>query len=164
MRIVGLAGWSGSGKTTLIEALIPCLAGRGLSASTLKHAHHGFQVDRPGKDSFRHRAAGAREVLLASDTGFALMGGAVADPVTLIGRMQPVDVLLIEGFGGHGYPTIEVHRPALGKPPMWTERAVAAVATDAPVTCALPVLDLNRPERIADWLLGDLPLLPARPT
>src|SRR5215470_1879511 len=120
MRIFGLAGWSGSGKTTLLAALIPELVARGLSVSTIKHAHHEFDVDRPGKDSWRHREAGASEVMVASSRRWALMrelrGAAEPSLEELIAKMGPADLLLVEGFKFDPHPKIEVHRPSIGKP------------------------------------------------
>jgi molybdopterin-guanine dinucleotide biosynthesis protein B len=157
VRVLGLTGWSGSGKTTLLVALLPILTARGLSVSTIKHAHHGFDLDRPGKDSFRHREAGAREVMLASDRRWALLheteGEGEPGLDALLARMQTVDLVLVEGFRLHRHEKIEVYRPALGKPPIWPEQPdVAAVATDAPITAPVPVLDLNDPASVARWI------------
>ena len=120
MRIFGLAGWSGSGKTTLMTLLIPELVSRGITVSTLKHAHHSFDVDQPGKDSWRHRQAGAGEVMISSQNRWALMhelrGAPEPSLDELVGRMSPADLLLIEGFKRHPHPKIEVYRPSLGKP------------------------------------------------
>src|ERR1700751_3751866 len=136
MHIFGLAGWSGSGKTTLLTAVIPELVARGLTVSTIKHAHHEFDIDRPGKDSWRHRQAGAREVLVASSVRWALMHeveGEEPSLADLLLRLAPVDLVVVEGFKANPHPKIEVHRPALGKPPMWPGRAdIVAVASDAP--------------------------------
>ncbi len=122
MRAIGLAGWSGAGKTTLIVRLIPELNRRGLSASTIKHAHHGFDVDRPGKDSYEHRAAGAHEVLVASANRLALMrelrGAPEPSLADLLRLLEPVDLVLIEGFKRDPFPKIEVYRAANGKPPL----------------------------------------------
>jgi molybdopterin-guanine dinucleotide biosynthesis protein MobB len=153
---MGLAGWSGAGKTTLLTALLPRLIARGLSVSTVKHAHHGFDIDRPGKDSFRHRAAGAREVLVASGQRWALLheiDGPEPSLAELLARLSPVDVVLVEGFKSSPFPKLEVHRPALGQPPLWPERPeIVAVASDAGLPdCDRPVLDLRDPDAIADW-------------
>src|SRR5260370_10616248 len=125
MRIFGLAGWSGSGKTTLLAALIPELVARGLSVSTIKHAHHEFDIDQPGKDSWRHRQAGAREVMVASARRWAVMhelrGAPEPSLDELVARMSPVDLLLVEGRKRHPHPKIEVHRPALGKPLLYPD-------------------------------------------
>ncbi len=158
-RIFGLAGWSGSGKTTLMRALIPVLTGHGFSVSTLKHAHHGFDVDTPGKDSYEHRAAGATEVLIGSAQRWALMHElrGAAEPTTeeLIALMAPVDLVLIEGFKQERHDKIEVHRPELGKPLLCTgDPRVAAVASPAPIEgLPVPRLDLNDPSSIADFVI-----------
>lgn len=160
MKIFGLVGRSGSGKTTLMVALLPALRRRGLTVSTLKHAHHGFDIDKPGKDSFRHREAGAEEVMLVSGTRWALLHEIRASedepPLeALIARMSPVDLLLIEGFHTHGHPTIEVHRPTEGHALMWRPGSdIVAVATDAALADpAVPTLDLADVEAIADTVL-----------
>lgn len=143
MKVFGLAGWSGSGKTTLLVRLIPALVARGLSVSTIKHAHHAFDVDRPGKDSHSHRLAGAREVMVSSANRFALMhelrGAPEPTVEELVARMSPVDLLLIEGFKHHAHDKLEVHRPALGKPLLAPDDPrVVAVASDVPLG-GLPV-------------------------
>jgi len=160
MRVLGIAGWSGSGKTTLVTRLIPKLADRGLTVSTLKHAHHAFDVDRPGKDSFEHRAAGAKEVLVSSARRWALMhenrDAAEADLDTLLAKLSPVDLVLVEGWKGENHPKIEVFRPTVGKPPLYRENAsVIALATDGPVEdFAGPVLDIDDVDGIADFIVG----------
>ncbi len=136
MRVIGLAGWSGAGKTTLIVKLIPHLRENGLSVSTLKHAHHAFDVDQPGKDSYLHREAGASEVLVTSSRRFALMhelrGEEEPGLAQLLGRMAPVDLILIEGFKRDIHAKIEVHRVGNGKPFLYPEDpAIAALVTDA---------------------------------
>jgi molybdopterin-guanine dinucleotide biosynthesis adapter protein len=166
VKVLGVIGWSGSGKTTLLEALLPLLRGRGLTVSTVKHAHHGFDMDRPGKDSYRHRQAGAREVLVVSGARWALLhevpdteqGGHPEPPLpplpALLGRLAPVDLVLVEGFKTHPYPKLEVHRPALGKPPIWPGQPdVMAVASDAPLSCDRTLLPLGEPARVAEWTL-----------
>ena len=160
MQILGLVGWSGSGKTTLLTALIPIFKARGISVSTVKHAHHDLTFDRPGKDSFRHAEAGAQEVVLAADAGFALFSSAgrlgLAD---LVARLAPVDLVLVEGFKSYEIPKIEVYRPGLGRAPLWPEMDVLAVAADAPVPgCNRPVLDLAAPARVADFICSALGL------
>jgi molybdopterin-guanine dinucleotide biosynthesis protein B len=159
MRVFGLAGWSGSGKTTLLTRLIPELIGRGISVSTIKHAHHEFDVDKPGKDSWLHRQAGAREVLVASSRRFALMHELRDAPEPsldeLIARMTPVDLLLVEGFKAHAHPKLEVHRPSVGKPFLYpADPHIVAVASDEALTVALPVLPLADVAAIAEFILG----------
>jgi molybdopterin-guanine dinucleotide biosynthesis protein B len=165
MRIIGLAGWSGSGKTTLISKVIPCLLARGLCVSTLKHAHHGFDLDKPGKDSFIHRTSGATEVIISSAKRWAILHELRDEPewnmADLVAKMSPVDLVLVEGFKAHPFAKLEVHRPALGKPAIWPDQAdVAAVAADAPIRCDRAVLALNDPASVMDWLLGFLNLGP----
>lgn len=160
MKILGLAGWSGSGKTTLVCKLIPELARRGVSVSTIKHAHHAFDVDRPGKDSFEHRAAGASQVLVSSANRWALMTEhrGVAEPglAELIGEMAPVDLLLIEGFKKDSHPKLEIHRSSVGKPMLWPDDpAIIGVACDETLpSTSLPVIDLNDVTAIADFVLA----------
>ncbi len=159
MRLIGLAGWSGAGKTTLLTRLIPVLGARGIAVSTLKHAHHAFDVDRPGKDSFEHRSAGARQVLVSSAQRWALMTehrGAPEPPLAeLLRLLAPVDLVLVEGFKRDAHPKIEVHRHANAKP--WLhpdDPAIVAIAADcAPPGDALPHAHLDEVEAIADLLL-----------
>src|ERR1700726_2996227 len=144
MRIFGLAGWSGSGKTTLLAALIPELAARGLTVSTIKHAHHEFDIDQPGKDSWRHRQAGAREVMVASARRWALMHELrdLPEPPLedLVAQMSPVDLLLVEGWKRHPHPKLEVYRPSLGKPLLYPEdRHIVALASDQPIAAPIPL-------------------------
>jgi molybdopterin-guanine dinucleotide biosynthesis protein B len=167
MQVLGLVGWSGSGKTTLLVALLPLLRARGLRVSTVKHAHAGFDMDRPGKDSHRHREAGAHEVLVAGAGRWALLHEVTGpEPLLdqLLARLEPVDLVLVEGFKSHRFPKLEVHRSSLGKPPIWPAQPdVVAVATDAPdLDCGRTVLDLNAPGQVADWLLGFIEAAPAR--
>jgi molybdopterin-guanine dinucleotide biosynthesis protein B len=154
MRIFGFAGWSGSGKTTLIEQLIPRLAARGLRVSLVKHAHHTFDIDQPGKDSYRHRRAGCAEVLVTSDARWALMhelrGSAELTLDEALGRLSPCDLALVEGFKAAAIPKLEVFRAAVGKPLLHvTDRHIVAVATDSPDALSaasiarLPVLSLE---------------------
>src|SRR5215207_5249020 len=160
MRVIGLAGWSGAGKTTLLLRLIPELARRGLTVSTLKHAHHAFEVDEPGKDSFEHRAAGAREVLVASERRWALMHELreEAEPslAELLRRLSPVDLVLVEGFKRQAHPKVEVHRAANGKPFLFRELAnVRAIVADCPVPGALvPVIALDDVAAVSDQVLA----------
>jgi molybdopterin-guanine dinucleotide biosynthesis protein B len=160
MRIIGLAGWSGSGKTTLVTKLVPCLIGRGLRVSTLKHAHHGFDLDQPGKDSFMHRAAGATEVIVSSAKRFAILhelrDEAEWDLPALVAKMAPVDLVLVEGYKRDPFPKLEIHRAANGKPLLHPEDPhIVAVASDVALPEAqVPVIDLNNIEGIADLLVA----------
>jgi len=159
MRIIGLAGWSGSGKTTLIKKLIPCLIARKCSVSTLKHAHHGFDLDQPGKDSFFHRAAGATEVIISSAKRWAILHELREEPEwdlgALVAKMSPVDLVLVEGFKRDKFPKLEIHRIANGKPLLHPEDPhIVAVASDSALPASqVPVVDLNDIEAIADLLL-----------
>ena len=160
MKVLGLAGWSGAGKTTLIVKLIPELVGRGISVSTIKHAHHSFDVDKPGKDSHRHRTAGATEVLVASGQRWALMhehrGEAEPTADELMRHMTPVDLLLIEGFKRAAHDKLEVYRRDLGKPLISPDDAsfVAVLSDGAVPETGLPVIDLNDVAAIADFILA----------
>jgi molybdopterin-guanine dinucleotide biosynthesis protein B len=159
MRIIGLAGWSGSGKTTLLTRVIPRLKARGKRVSTVKHAHHAFDVDRPGKDSFEHRSAGATEVLVVSANRWALMhelrGQPEPDLHELLGKLSDVDMVLIEGFKRQKFPKLEIYRAENGKPLLHPDDDwIVAVATDAPLPQSkVPVVDLNDIDKIADLLL-----------
>ena len=165
MKIIGLVGWSGSGKTTLLTELLPLLRSAGLSVSTVKHTHHGFDMDRPGKDSYRHREAGAHEVMVSGGKRWALLHEVTGPEPTLpdlLARMTPVDIVLVEGFKSHPCPKLEVHRPALGKPPIWPEQPdIVAVAANAPIECDRTLLPLNEPRRIAAWMLGAFAKIPS---
>jgi len=157
-RILGLAGWSGAGKTTLMVRLLPALIARGLTVSTLKHAHHRFDVDTPGKDSYEHRRAGAAQVMVASSARWALMTElrSAREPTLgeLLSRMDPVDLILVEGFKRDPHPKIEVHRAANGKPWMHPDMpGIVAVASDVPPPYDLPYAHLDEVERIADLVL-----------
>jgi molybdopterin-guanine dinucleotide biosynthesis protein B len=158
MKTFAIAGWSGSGKTTLIERLVPCLARRGLVVSLIKHAHRGFDIDRPGKDSYRHREAGCTEVLLTSDSRWALMhelrGAPEPSLEALLALMSPVDLVLVEGFKTGDIDKLEVHRPSLGKPTLWPGDArVVAVASDAALQTTLPCFELADAEPIARFIV-----------
>jgi molybdopterin-guanine dinucleotide biosynthesis protein B len=159
MRIIGLAGWSGSGKTTLITKVLPRLIARGQRVSTIKHAHHGFDLDQPGKDSFMHRTAGATEVIISSAKRFAILHELRDDPEwnlpDLLGKLAPVDLVLVEGFKRDAFPKLEIHRAANGKPLLQPDDPhIMAIACDTPLPHAkVPVVDLNDIERIADMLL-----------
>ena len=159
MRIIGLAGWSGSGKTTLITKLLPRLIARGQRVSTLKHAHHGFDLDQPGKDSFMHRTAGATEVVISSAKRFAILHELRDDPEwdlpDLLAKLSPVDLVLVEGFKRDAFPKLEIHRVANGKPLLHGEDGfIVAIASDSRLSDVnLPVIDLNDVEAVADALL-----------
>jgi molybdopterin-guanine dinucleotide biosynthesis protein B len=159
MRIIGLAGWSGSGKTTLLTKAIPRIVARGLSVSTLKHAHHDFDIDVPGKDSHAHRLAGATEVLIGSDRRWALMhelrGGREPTLDVLLAKLSPVDLVLIEGYKGGPHPKLEVHRGMLGAPLLAPDDpAIIAVASDIVLPAAkVPVIHLDDVDRIVDVLV-----------
>jgi molybdopterin-guanine dinucleotide biosynthesis protein B len=161
MRIIGLAGWSGSGKTTLITKLVPCLTGRGLRVSTLKHAHHGFDLDQPGKDSFMHRAAGASEVIVSSAKRFAILHELRDEPEwslpALLGKITPVDLVLVEGFKRDPFPKLEIHRAANGKPLIHPEDPhIVAIASDVALPQArVPVVGLDDIETIADLAVAE---------
>jgi molybdopterin-guanine dinucleotide biosynthesis protein B len=164
-KVFGFAGYSGSGKTTLIEQLIPRFVVAGLTVSLIKHAHHGFDIDRPGKDSYRLRAAGASEVLLMSDERWALMhelrGAAEPALEEQLARLSPCDLVLVEGYKRVAMPKLEIHRPALGQVPLWEDDPdIVAIAADGPVKTPLPVLDLNQPEAIAEFIMQHLSLVP----
>ncbi|MDD2741142.1 MAG: molybdopterin-guanine dinucleotide biosynthesis protein B [Rhodocyclaceae bacterium] len=163
MKVFGIAGYSGSGKTTLLEKLIPQFTARGLKVSVIKHAHHGFDIDRPGKDSYRHREAGATEVLLSCNDRWALMherrdeGEISLDE--LISRLAPCDLVLIEGFKQEPVPKLEVYRPENGKPPLFPERSdIVALATDDGIETTLPKLPLNNVGAMADFVMNYLQL------
>jgi len=157
VRVLGVVGWSGSGKTTLLTKLIPLLRAADLTVSTVKHTHHGFDMDRPGKDTYRHREAGAHEVLVASGTRWALLHEVVGpepELPDLLARLQPVDLVLVEGYKTHPFPKLEVHRPELGKPPIWpSESDIVAVATNGEISTDRTLLPLDDPAAIADWVM-----------
>jgi len=164
LKIFGIVGWSGAGKTTLILALLSELTGRGLRVSTIKHTHHSVDLDRPGKDTWRHRNAGATEVVLLSSSRWTLMhelrDEREPEPQELISRMAPVDLLLTEGFKRSAIDKLEVFRPGLGKPAMYPfDQRIIAVASDAPLGDAsvgeatVPVLPLADPAAIAAFIV-----------
>ena len=159
MKVIGFAGFSGSGKTTLIEAVIPLLVARGLRVALIKHAHHDFDVDQPGKDSHRHRTAGASEVLVASSRRWVLMHELRGAPEPSLNdhlrRLTDCDIALVEGFKREPIAKIEVHRAAAGVPLIYpTDAHVIAVATDEKLETLLPQLDLNDRAGIADFIQG----------
>ena len=163
MKVFGFAGYSGSGKTTLIEQLIPLLTARGLKVSLIKHAHHTFDVDTPGKDSYRHRHAGCTEVLVTSSRRWVLMhelrGAAEPDLNEQLMHLSPCDLVLVEGFKHEPIPKIEVYRALVGEPLLHPHDAnIVAMASDAALDTKLPQLDINQPPKIADFMLKHLGL------
>jgi molybdopterin-guanine dinucleotide biosynthesis adapter protein len=159
-KVLGIAGWSGSGKTTLLTRLIPLLRSRGLRISTVKHAHHSFDVDQAGKDSYEHRKAGAGEVIVSSARRWVQMhevgDGAEATLSELLARASPCDLLLVEGFKTERYPKIEIFRASLGKAPLYRQdRLIVAVASDQPLSgTGIPCVDLNDIPAVADVVLS----------
>jgi molybdopterin-guanine dinucleotide biosynthesis adapter protein len=148
MKVIGLAGWSGAGKTTLLARVIPHFRAQGLRVSVVKHAHHSFDVDVPGKDSWVHRQSGAEEVLVSSVNRWALMhelrGGPEPRLPELLKKMSPVDLVVVEGFKSEPHRKIEVYRKANGKAPLFPDDpAIAGIATDATVETTLPVAHLD---------------------
>jgi molybdopterin-guanine dinucleotide biosynthesis protein B len=155
--MIGFVGWSGAGKTTLLARLIPALISQGCSVSTLKHAHHNFDIDQPGKDSHTHRLAGATEVLVASSRRWALMHELrnASEPSLrdLLRHLSPVDLVIIEGFKSEDHPKIEVFRPSVGKPLLQPDDPhIVAVASDATLDLAVPVLRLDDIDAIATFV------------
>lgn len=158
MKVIGIAGWSGAGKTTLISLVIPYLRRLGLRVSVIKHAHHEFDVDVPGKDSWVHRQSGAEEVLVSSANRWALMhelrGAPEPQLVQLLRKMTPVDLVIIEGFKSEPVRKIEVHRKASGKPPLFPDDpAITGLATDTAIETALAVVDLDDIPAVAAMML-----------
>lgn len=163
MKIYGVIGWKNSGKTTLIERLVADIVSRGFSVSTIKHAHHTFDVDQSGKDSYRHRVAGASEVLLTSSKRFALMHEIrdFKEPLlaALLIKLAPVDVVLVEGYKSDNHPKIEAHRRETGKPLIATkDKTVRAIATNAELDFDLPVFGLDDTQEITEFILAELGL------
>jgi len=165
MRVIGLAGWSGSGKTTLVTRVIPALTARGLKVATVKHAHHDFDLDQPGKDSWLHRQAGACEVAVVSSRRWAIMheldGDAEPPLMEMLAKLSPVDLVIVEGFKRHAHPKLEVFRAAVGKPLLHPDDdCIVAVATDSPLPQAqVPVLMLDDIDGVATMLQAEaLPL------
>ena len=165
MKVYGVVGWKNAGKTGLMERLVEEITERGFSVSTVKHAHHSFDVDHPGKDSYRHRVAGAREVLLASRNRFALMhelAGEEEPTLTeLLAKLAPVDLVLVEGYKRDKHPKIEAHRAETGNP-LIADETVRAFAADCALDVDRPVFDLNATAEIADFLLADIGLAERR--
>ncbi len=163
MRIYGVTGWKNTGKTGLMERLVTEITARGRSVSTVKHAHHAFDVDQPGRDSHRHRVAGAREVMLASGKRWALMHELHDEEepplAALLARLSPVDLVLIEGYKREAHPKIETHRKAAGTPLIATDdRTIRAVASDVAVSIDRPVFDLDDTAAIAEFILQEVGL------
>ena len=161
MKVFGFAGYSGSGKTTLLERLIPYFTGQGLKLALIKHAHHDFDIDQPGKDSYRHRQAGASEVLITSGQRWALMhelrGAEEPDLQAHLARLSPCDLVLVEGFKREPMPKLEIHRAANGKPLLFpADPHIVAIATDAPLATALPCFELNAVESIGQFILKEM--------
>lgn len=157
MRVFGVVGRSGSGKTTLIAALLPCFAAMGWRVNVIKHSHHDLQFEPPSKDSSRLRAVGAAEVLVASPYRYAifheLREEAEPDLGAQLARLAPADLTLVEGYKQQAIPRLEVYRPAHGRPALYLEMpGLLAVACDAPIACPLPILDLNQPLAIAEFI------------
>jgi molybdopterin-guanine dinucleotide biosynthesis protein B len=167
MKVIGIAGFSGSGKTTLIEKVIPCLVMEGLRVSLIKHAHHHFDVDTPGKDSYRHREAGCTEVLVSSGMRWALMHELRGQPEPSLQEQlrlfAPCDLVIVEGYKTEPMPKIEVHRREGSSPLIHPDDPhVVAVATDEPLATRLPQLDVNDPQEVADFIVQYLGLNRAR--
>lgn len=159
MKVIGFAGWSGSGKTTLVERVIARLEARGLAVSLIKHAHHEFDIDYPGKDSYRHRHAGCREVLVTSVKRWAVMHELRGRPELkldeALAQLSPCDLVLVEGFKHEPIPKIEIYRAAIDKPQLFpNDPHVIAVASDAPVATTLPQLDINDPGAVAAFIVA----------
>ena len=159
MKVIGIAGWSGAGKTTLLTRVIPRLTARGLKVSTIKHAHHAFDIDQPGKDSHTHRLAGATEVLISSANRFALMhelrGATELSLGALLEKLSPVDLVLVEGFKREAHPKLEVYRAAVGKPLLAPDDPnIVAIASDASVAARVPVVSLDDADAVADLLVS----------
>ena len=163
MRVYGVIGWKNSGKTSLMERLVAEITGRGFSVSTVKHVHHTVDLDQPGKDTFRHRQAGAREVVLASADRLAILvehRGPEPELPAVLARMAPVDLILVEGYKRDAHPKVEVWRAETGHPLIQPgDSLVRAVATDAALTLPVPVLDLNDTTAVADFILREVGLV-----
>ncbi|MGR3700003.1 MAG: molybdopterin-guanine dinucleotide biosynthesis protein B [Roseovarius sp.] len=163
MRIYGVTGWKNAGKTGLMERLVAEITGRGYTVSTVKHAHHASDVDQPGKDSHRHRIAGATEVLLASRNRFALMHELREDEEpsleTLLQKLAPVDLVLVEGYKRDRHPKVEAFRAETGNPLIASDDpTIRAVASDTALTIDRPLFDLDDTKAIADFILAEVGL------
>lgn len=163
MKLWGVVGWKNTGKTGLTERLVAEFTARGLRVSTIKHAHHAADMDRPGTDSFRHRTAGARQVILSSPARVAILeehrAGPEATLAQLIARLNPVDLVLVEGFKRESQPKIETHRAASGTTPLAPgDPTIRAVASDVPLDVLCPVFDLNDTSALADFIAAELSL------
>lgn len=163
MRIYGVTGWKNAGKTGLMERLVTEITGRGITVSTVKHAHHTFDVDHPGKDSHRHRVAGATEVLLASRNRFALMHELRDEDeptlAALLAKLMPVDLVLVEGYKRDQHPKVEAFRAEMGNDLIAPgDPTIRAVASDTPLDLDRPVFDLNDTTEIADFILSEVGL------
>ena len=161
MKVMGFAGWSGSGKTTLVEQVIGVLSARGLVVSLVKHAHHSFDIDHAGKDSWRHRQAGCREVMVSSAQRWSLTrelrGAPEATLDELLAHLAPCDIVLVEGFKRAPIPKIEVHRAVVTEPLLHPDDPhIVAIATDTPLATSLPRLDINDPAQVADFIVAHL--------
>lgn len=157
MQILGFAGWSGSGKTALLEKVIGVLESGGMVVSLIKHAHHDFEIDHPGKDSYRHRQAGCREVLVTSAKRWAVIHELQGrDELTLsdaLAQLSPCDLVLLEGFKREPVAKIEIYRPEVGKPTMYpNDPHIIAVASNVALATNLPQLDINQPEMVANFI------------
>ena len=167
MKVIGIAGYSGSGKTTLIEKVIPCLVREGVRVSLIKHAHHEFDVDQPGKDSYRHRHAGCSEVLISSSNRWALMhelrGAAEPALQEQLKHFAPCDLVIVEGYKSEPIPKIEVRLKGAHTPALYPDDPkVIAVATDDVLDTALPQLDVNDAAAVAQFIIQYLGLNRAR--
>jgi molybdopterin-guanine dinucleotide biosynthesis adapter protein len=163
MKVYGVIGWKNSGKTSLMERLVAEITGRGFSLSTVKHVHHAVDLDQPGKDTFRHRTAGAKEVALASADRLAILvehRGPEPDLPAVLARLAPVDLVLVEGYKRDAHPKVEVWRAETGHPLIQPgDPLVRAVATDATLSLPVPVLDLNDTGAVADFILRETGLV-----
>ena len=164
MRVFGIIGWKNSGKTGLLERLVENITSRGFSVSTMKHAHHNFDIDHKGKDSYRHRKAGAHQVLLSSDSRWVLMTelekNLELEMDALLRKMNPVDLILVEGFKANDHPKIETYRTVTKQNPLAeTDKQIRAIATKDKVDILLPIFDLDDTNNIADFILKTVRLL-----